>query len=111
MKSDDSVKDECSFCSGEYKCSLEQKFFFKGKFFDNKEDFIRHAKEWYFLEMDSSSFNREWEGLGQSLYMSLTNNNIRVTNGKLDQVLQIGLIFLLDKFVRHLEREEEQDER
>ncbi len=78
----------------------DKHFFFKGKFFDNKEDFAKYVQEWPFLEMDYENFNREWESLGNSLYMSLAGNNIKLTNGALNEALEVQLMFLFDMFVR-----------
>lgn len=74
------------------------KFFYKGKFFQNEEEFWKYVEDWPFMNVDQETFFREWDHLGKDIWMNVGLRGQEISNGALNEVLQENFILLLQKF-------------
>lgn len=83
------------------------KFFYKGKFFQSEAEFWKFANEWPFMKTDQETFFREWEHLGKEIWMNIGLRGQEVSNGALNEILQENFIHLLNKFIGKAESPKE----
>ena len=74
------------------------KFFYKGKFFQNEDEFWKYANDWPFMNTDQETFYREWDHLGKEIWMNIGLRGQEISNGALNEILGENFIFLLQKF-------------
>lgn len=74
------------------------KFFYKGKFFQNEEEFWKFVEDWPFMNTDQQTFFREWEHLGKEIWMNIGLRGQEISNGCLNEILQENFLHLLQKF-------------
>ena len=77
----------------------DKKFYFKGKYFDNDIKFWEYVSEWQFTDMDQESFLNEWNMLGKDVFVNCELNNIKFSNGALNNILQECFLHILNKYV------------
>lgn len=80
----------------------KNKFFYKGKFFQNEEEFWKYTEDWPFMKTDQETFFREWDHLGKELWMNIGMRRNDITNGALNDVLQENFFYLLQKFLGNM---------
>lgn len=80
---------------------MKQKFFFKGQYFDNKEDFWKAVSEWTFEEMTMVSFLREWNHLGKDIWVNMEVNDCTkdLTNGVMNSLFQDFFLRVFQKYI------------
>lgn len=74
------------------------RFFYKGKFFQNEDEFWKFAEDWPFMNTDQETFYREWEHLGKEIWMNIGLRGQEISNGALNEILQENFLLLLQKF-------------
>lgn len=75
------------------------KFFYKGKFFQNEKDFWKYSQDWPFMNTDEETFFREWNDLGKEIWMNIQIRESKLLNGALNEILEENFIHLLQKFL------------
>lgn len=65
------VKQFISEFDEENKQTREKPFYFKGKFFDDFDEFMKYSHEWTLSNVTYESFMRDWESAGKELYLNL----------------------------------------
>jgi hypothetical protein len=103
--------DKCGEHALEYNCETvyrrqetvpgpNDKFFFKGKFFETEEEFWKYVNEWPFLTTDEETFLRGWSQLGKEIWLNMSMRKQEFTNGALNEILQEHFMYLLHRFFR-----------
>jgi hypothetical protein len=88
-----------SFLHGKFnRPGVDDKFFYKGKFFQNEEEFWKFVEDWPFMNTDQETFFREWEHLGKEIWMNIGLRGQEISNACLNEILQENFLHLLQKF-------------
>lgn len=77
----------------------KDKFFYKGRFFQNENEFWEYVKDWQFMNTDQETFFSEWEHLGKEIWMNIGLRGQEISNGCLNEILQENFLLLLQKFI------------
>lgn len=78
------------------------KFFYKGKFFQNESDFWKYAKEWPFMITDQETFFKEWDHVGKDIWLNIGIRGQEISNGALNEILNANFLQLLQKIFEKL---------
>ncbi len=78
----------------------DEKFHYKGKFFEKEEDFWAYVKEWPLLKTDHETFLREWEILGKTIWVNIEQRKPIMRNFEFNQILDNSLWEMLKKILR-----------
>lgn len=77
----------------------DDRFFYKGKFFKNEQDFWNYTEDWPFMNTDQETFYREWDHLGKQIWLNVQIRESKLSNGALNDVLEESFIYFLQKFL------------
>ena len=78
--------------------TIDEKFYFEGKFFNNEEEFWKSVEEWPLMKMNQETFFRKWEHLGKEIWMNIRIREIEMSNGELNKIIEENFFHLLQKF-------------
>lgn len=73
------------------------KYYYRGKEYDNEEDFMKSAKEWPFKITDEQTFYEECERLAKNIWLNMEVLKIEITNEALHIILEEHFIGMFRK--------------
>lgn len=92
-------------CEELYQSEPNERFFYKGKFFNNEAEFWKYSKDWTLMHTDQETFFREWDRLGKDIWMNIEVREIPIINMELNKIFQESFLHLLHKFISKNDKE------
>jgi len=77
----------------------DDKFYFKGVFFDNQEDFWKYVDIYNKSQISQESINHKFSSMARDFFVNLDMYKIKITNAEIEQIITSYYLELLGKII------------